>query len=295
MRILVNCTESEHHTALKGKYSVRGYPTVLFLNSRGDSIETLGSRCPGDVVTQMRRIFRDQDPSAFVAEALRGHSGAPWDWVRAQFEALDSAEAGQPGSARSRLAELARALETALVEARDSADLEASLRAGRILELASPDARERDACRLPLAIETWLLENVSALGDDSFETRERSSAELSAMRRVLDLADRLARRPSSGVLGPDAGAIVLDFGTHRTLADDTGRALLEIGCSGPGITHFRVLEARLLPARVVFVDEAGRRSRGLASDTEWAVQEHPEGFGRAVETVEISPAGDGER
>ena len=41
---------------LKKKYGVKGYPTVVFLNYKGEQIERLASRDPSSVKDQIERI-----------------------------------------------------------------------------------------------------------------------------------------------------------------------------------------------------------------------------------------------
>lgn len=66
--ILVDCSQRGAHEDLKQKYAVRGFPTVLFLDSKGDKVEELASRAAPQVVEQIRRVIQ-QHSRPVVAES----------------------------------------------------------------------------------------------------------------------------------------------------------------------------------------------------------------------------------
>ncbi|MBM4014865.1 MAG: hypothetical protein FJ293_07865 [Planctomycetes bacterium] len=58
VNVFVDCNWGKKNTDLSGKYGVRGYPTVIFTDSKGDEIEKLGSRDPAAVKTQIEAIAK---------------------------------------------------------------------------------------------------------------------------------------------------------------------------------------------------------------------------------------------
>jgi hypothetical protein len=56
--ILVDCSKPGQHEDLQTRYGVRGYPTVLFLDSNGAKVEELASRDAAGVRDQMQKVAK---------------------------------------------------------------------------------------------------------------------------------------------------------------------------------------------------------------------------------------------
>ena len=49
----MDCTQRGAHEDLLGRYGVRGFPTVLFVNAQGQPVNKLGRRDPASVAAQI--------------------------------------------------------------------------------------------------------------------------------------------------------------------------------------------------------------------------------------------------
>lgn len=63
--MFVDCDWGKKNTDLSGKYGVRGYPTVIFTDSKGTVLEELGSREPDGVLAQIEKIATKSAPAGF--------------------------------------------------------------------------------------------------------------------------------------------------------------------------------------------------------------------------------------
>jgi hypothetical protein len=78
--ILVDCNWGKQHTDVSGKYGVRGYPTVIFVDGEGTKLADLGGRDASAVAKQFEDI------------AAKHTKAAAWvaDWQMAFTEAKDA-------------------------------------------------------------------------------------------------------------------------------------------------------------------------------------------------------------
>ncbi len=53
--ILVDCTQRGDYDDLKGQYGVRGYPTILFVDSNGTAIDEMDSRDAASLAAKIQR------------------------------------------------------------------------------------------------------------------------------------------------------------------------------------------------------------------------------------------------
>ena len=58
VNVFVDCDWGKKNTDLSTKYSVRGYPTVIFTDSKGTLIEPLGDRSPAGMKAQIEKIAK---------------------------------------------------------------------------------------------------------------------------------------------------------------------------------------------------------------------------------------------
>ena len=65
VNVLVDCDWGKKNTDLSSKYGVRGYPTVIFVDSKGNVIEPLADRSPEGVLKQIGTIAKKAGGGAF--------------------------------------------------------------------------------------------------------------------------------------------------------------------------------------------------------------------------------------
>jgi len=64
--------DGDKHRDLVSRYGVRGYPTILFLNSKGDVIQTIpGYMKPGQLATAMERVLRKYGEKIDITAGLK--------------------------------------------------------------------------------------------------------------------------------------------------------------------------------------------------------------------------------
>ncbi len=69
VNVFVDCDWGKKNTDLSTKYGVRGYPTVIFTNPKGELIEPLGDRSPAGVKTQIEKIGKSAKPAIETYDA----------------------------------------------------------------------------------------------------------------------------------------------------------------------------------------------------------------------------------
>lgn len=73
--MLVDCSQGGAHRDLIQKYGVQGFPTVIFTDSKGEQVETLGGRDAASVKAQIERVAEKHSVQLFLdlplAEALK--------------------------------------------------------------------------------------------------------------------------------------------------------------------------------------------------------------------------------
>ena len=65
VNVFVDCDWGKKNTDLSNKYGVRGYPTVIFVDSKGEVIEPLADRSPDGVLKQIGTIAKKAGGGAF--------------------------------------------------------------------------------------------------------------------------------------------------------------------------------------------------------------------------------------
>lgn len=122
--VLVDCTRRDAHAELRQRYGVTGYPTVLFLTSRGEPIAALGRRDPEAVKAQFETIAREHGPRRPARQP--GAGGQP-----------EQPEPPAPSAPGARVK---------VVDATIAEGLEQARAEGKLLALifAEPEGRRRD-------------------------------------------------------------------------------------------------------------------------------------------------------
>jgi hypothetical protein len=75
--VLVDCSKRGANADWMSRYGVRGFPTVIFLDSTGRQLEELGSRAPDAVSAQIGRIA----PGGSGGPATSAPQEVPWVWI----------------------------------------------------------------------------------------------------------------------------------------------------------------------------------------------------------------------
>ena len=127
VRVMINCTAdckemkaTPETRRLMKKYGVTGWPTVVFLDPKGEIIDRFVScKQPGPAEEQMKRIARrftaSKAPKAKAPKAPKATpDDGPWRWISKRLKQLQSKDAETRRRAAADLARLKQALDAAV-------------------------------------------------------------------------------------------------------------------------------------------------------------------------------------
>ena len=70
--VLVDCTEGGSNGPLKSKFSVRGFPTMVFCDPDGKQVGKLGGRNPESIASQFKRLAEEHGRSPWIKDVDEG-------------------------------------------------------------------------------------------------------------------------------------------------------------------------------------------------------------------------------